>query len=103
MLAMSRSGMPWQSIGGLYGINKGSAWKIANTDWEPKSLHLRQLLGLPLRATVTPVNGNLIPEGTQVYNAIPCINNKCGHKSFSPNTSKRRQCYTCQKARERKP
>lgn len=102
MLAMSRSGIPWQAIGDLYGVNKGSAWKIANTNWEPKSLHLRKLLGIPTHPTVTPVNDNPIPEGTQVYNAIPCINDKCGHKSFSPNTARRHQCYDCQKVRARK-
>ncbi len=50
MLAMSRSGVSWQSIGDFYGVNKGLAWKVANTDYEPISPHLRLALGLPITA-----------------------------------------------------
>ncbi len=102
MLAMSRSGIPWQAIGDHYGVNKGLAWKVVYTTYEPKAQHLRKLLGLPLYTPCTPINGSNIPEGTQVYTARYCINDKCGHKSFSPNTSRRYQCFDCQKVRKRR-
>ncbi len=61
MLAMNESGTSWQAIGNHYGINKGLAWKVANTNYEPKSSYLRRVLGLPITAPapICPLHGKV--------------------------------------------
>ncbi len=98
MLAMSRNGTSWQAIGDRYGVNKGLAWKVVYTTYEPKAQHLRKLLGLPLDTPCTPISGSHIPEGSQVLSARYCLDDRgkdCGHQSFVPNDWKRERCYTC--------
>lgn len=40
----------WRAVGDAYSVPARTAWRIANTDYEPKSSSLRLRLGLPALA-----------------------------------------------------
>lgn len=46
ILRMRGNGQTWQQIGDYYGITKGMAYRIANDDYIPANLEIRQRLGL---------------------------------------------------------
>jgi len=37
----------WRLVAKEFGISKAMAWRIANTDYDPKDAHIRARLGLP--------------------------------------------------------
>ena len=61
----------------------------------PKSNDIREALGLPTLVIVSSVNGN-VNEGAETLGSKECAINECG-KSFIPNNSRRKYCFTCSK------
>ena len=89
----NHSEMSWREIAEMpeyQGINHATISAIARGR-DPKNLHIRQILGLPLpTAYITVVIGH-VPEGSMSLGAWRC---DCG-QWFIPNHPARRRCFIC--------
>lgn len=71
----------WAHLGAFYGVPKGTLWRIAQTDYEPKDRAIRLRLGLPTR----------LPAAW-----VTC---ECGNE-YAPNVPWRKRCYVCSPPRK---
>lgn len=80
-------------------ITRAHVHKMLYKGWEPTGAELRQKLGLPAIVPVIPVNGTVIPAGSQVHHADYCV--KCSRPYIS-NHPLRRRCFVCSPYRGKK-